>query len=282
MYASEPETMKGSIFLLTLLLLVNTVSAAENASVLLHGEKTDVVLGEDIILKLSAVNIITNPVMAVQVILIPPSGMSVTSSDFVTSGAGQFTSTFNLNPSAGKDIEVRIKTNQVGDFNVTGRVIYYFGNDKTTKEDHSVSLPIIVRVPPVPTKAPPIEIVPEFGTNTWILIGIIALLLLFGAIYISGKALKRQSKIKDAQMNILIKEKEKASEIKEIDDDIETWKNWKKAVAESRKDIDDEDVHDIDDIQSSSEKGGVQINIKNSIVRNSNIGGGKRNDRNTK
>ena len=70
MYASESETMKGSIFLLTLLLLVNTVSAAENASVLLHGEKTDVILGEGIILKLSAVNIITNPVMAVQVILI--------------------------------------------------------------------------------------------------------------------------------------------------------------------------------------------------------------------
>ncbi|MFH1323367.1 MAG: hypothetical protein ABIH80_06020 [Methanobacteriota archaeon] len=80
MYASEPETMKGSIFFLALLLLVNTVSAAENASVVLHGEKTDAVLGEDIILKLSAVNIITKPVMTVHVILIPPSGMSVTSS----------------------------------------------------------------------------------------------------------------------------------------------------------------------------------------------------------
>jgi hypothetical protein len=51
----------------------------------------------------------------------------------------------------------------------------------------------------------------------------------------------------------------------------------KKAVAESKKDIDDKDVHDIDDSQSDSEKGGVRINIKNSIVRNSNIGGGKRN-----
>jgi len=68
--------MKLSIFFFIFLLLVNTVSASENASVLLHGEKTDVVLGEDIILKLSAINIITNPVMTVQVILIPPSGMS--------------------------------------------------------------------------------------------------------------------------------------------------------------------------------------------------------------
>jgi len=52
----------------------------QNASVQLHGEKTNVVLGEDILLKLSAVNLITKPTMHVQVIIIPPSGMSVTSS----------------------------------------------------------------------------------------------------------------------------------------------------------------------------------------------------------
>ena len=80
-------------------------------------------------------------------------------------------------------------------------------------------------------------------------------------------------------MDILIKQKEKASDIKEINDDIEAWKNWKKAVAEPKKDIDEEDVHDIEDLQSNSEKEGLQINIKNSIVRNSNIGGFKRNDR---
>ena len=190
--------MKLSIFFFVFLLLVNTVSAAENASVVLHGEKTDVVIGEDIILKLSAVNIITKPVMTVQVILIPPSGMSVTSSDFVTSGAGQFTSTFKLDPGAGKDIEVRIKTNQAGDFYVTGRVIYYFGDDKSTKEDYSVSLPITVRVPPVPTEAPPIEIVPKFGTNTWLLIGIIALLLLFVAEqYLNKDASIKRKKAQD-------------------------------------------------------------------------------------
>jgi len=110
------------------ILLINVASAANNTtassvSIDLHGEKTDVVLGEDIVLKLSAVNIITKPMMTVQVILIPPSGMSVTSSDFVTSGAGQFTSTFNISTGAGRDIEVRIKTNQAGDFDVKGKVI---------------------------------------------------------------------------------------------------------------------------------------------------------------
>lgn len=50
------------------------------ASVNLYGEKTDVELGENILLKLSAVSLITKPKMKVQIIIIPPSGMSVTSS----------------------------------------------------------------------------------------------------------------------------------------------------------------------------------------------------------
>ena len=115
------------------------------ASVNLHGEKTDVVLGEDVLLKLSAVNLITKPTMHVQVIIIPPSGMSVTSSEFVQSGAGQFTTTYELDSGKGRDIEVRIKSNQVGDFDVDGRIIYYFGDDVENSEDHTLTLPINVR-----------------------------------------------------------------------------------------------------------------------------------------
>ena len=116
-----------------------------SASVQLYGEKTDVTLGEDILLKLSAVNLITKPTMHVQVILLPPSGMSVTSSEFVLSGAGQYTTTYELEPGQGKDIEVRIKSNQVGNFNVNGRVIYYFEGDLENAEDHKLTLPIKVR-----------------------------------------------------------------------------------------------------------------------------------------
>nr|QNO49570.1 hypothetical protein IDCAPMJN_00006 [Methanosarcinales archaeon ANME-2c ERB4] len=115
------------------------------ASVQLHGEKTNVVLGEDILLKLSAVNLITKPTMHVQVIIIPPSGMSVTSSAFAKSGAGQYTTTYELEPGSGKDIEVAIRSNQVGDFDVNGRIIYYFGDDREDAEDHTLTLPITVR-----------------------------------------------------------------------------------------------------------------------------------------
>ena len=124
----------------------STASNIPTASVNLHGEKTDVALGEDVLLKLSAVNIIGNPTMHVQVIIIPPSGWSVTSSEFAKSGAGQYTTTYELESGGGKDIEVRIVPNQIGDdFQVKGRIIYYFGDDLATREDHTLNLPIMVR-----------------------------------------------------------------------------------------------------------------------------------------
>jgi PGF-CTERM protein len=115
------------------------------ASVHLHGEKTDVIKGEDILLKLAAVNLITKPVMHVQVIITPPSGMSVTSSEFVTSGAGLFTASYEIEPGVGRDIEVKLRSNQVGDFVVNGRIVYYFGDDIDGAEDHTLTLPITVR-----------------------------------------------------------------------------------------------------------------------------------------
>jgi hypothetical protein len=139
---------------------------SKSASVSLTGEKTDVVFGEDILLKLSAVNLITKPVMHVQVIILLPSGMSVTSSEFSKSGTNQFTTNYELDPGDGKDIEVKIRPNQAGDFNVNGRIVYYFGDEKDKAEDHTLNLPIKVRKGPDdsaqtpipnPTKSPGFE-----------------------------------------------------------------------------------------------------------------------------
>jgi len=140
----------------------NTGQNSKSTSVSLHGEKTDVVMGEDILLKLSAVNLITKPKMHVQVIIIPPSGMSVTSSEFSKSAAGQFTANYQLEPGDGKDIEVRIRSNQIGDFNVNGRIIYYFGNDKEKAEDQTLNLPIKVRKEIASTQEPVGKSTPGF------------------------------------------------------------------------------------------------------------------------
>jgi len=133
--------------------------APPSASVSLHGEKTEVVSGEDILLKLSAVNLITKPTMHVQVIIIPPSGMMVSSSEFVQSGAGQYTTTYELEPGQGRDIEVRIESSQVGDFNVEGRVVYYFGEDIQNAEDYTLDLPIKVKA----SSDSPEKAIPGFG-----------------------------------------------------------------------------------------------------------------------
>lgn len=130
---------------------------SSSASVSLQGEKTNVNVGEDILLKLSAVNLITKPPMHVQVIIIPPSGMSVSSSEFVESGAGQYTTTYDLEPGKGKDIEVRIVANQVGNFNVNGRIVYYFGENKKDIEDYTLDLPIYVKEAPDTPDAQPMS-----------------------------------------------------------------------------------------------------------------------------
>lgn len=149
-----------------------------SASINLYGEKTEVIIGEDVIFKLSAVNKITKPTMTVQVILIPPSGMSVTSSEFVTSGAGQFTSTFKLDAGAGRDIEIRVKTNQQGEFVMGGELIYYYGNDISNAEEQTLSLPIKVNpyVPPSVTSTTP---VPGPGEGQFPVYGLLIIIIIF-------------------------------------------------------------------------------------------------------
>lgn len=215
-------------------------AAKPSASVQLHGEKTDVVLGEDVILKLSAVNLITKPVMTVQVILIPPSGMSVTSTEFVISGAGQYTTTYTINPGTGRDIEVRIRTNQTGDFEVEGRIVYYYGEDKETAEDHTLTLPIKVK--------PDESAVREF---------------------------ERFQKVKDAETELLIEQKESEADFEEAKRGIEALRLLKQAKAEGRKgEVGIE--QDVADKERADEPGRFHLTENGSIIQRSNIGASTR------
>ncbi len=58
---------------------------------------------------------------------------------------------------------MRIAANQVGDFNVIGRVVYYFGDNKTDGEDYTLDLPIQVtdqNSQPTPDKSVTIPNIP--------------------------------------------------------------------------------------------------------------------------
>ena len=122
----------------------------EEVYVYLHGDKTDVIVGEEAILSLSTVNLITKPTMTLQLILKVPSGMSISSAEFIESGAGQYTATYTVEPGKERHIGVSIKTNEPGDFTVVGTIAYYFEGDKSTAEYKNVKLP--VKVNPISTQ----------------------------------------------------------------------------------------------------------------------------------
>ncbi len=161
-----------------------------SASVSLHREKTNVVVGEDVLLKLSVVNLITKPVMNVQVIIKPPSGMSVTSTEFSQGAAGQYTSTYKLDPGASRDIEVRLKPNEKGNFIVEGWVVYYFGDDITSKKEEILKEPITVRLSgEITPTAKPQDGDTSDGSST--ILGLIAIIaIIFTAYVIFNKVSK--------------------------------------------------------------------------------------------
>jgi PKD repeat protein len=111
-------------------------------NIYLHCIKTSVSVGEETQSTLSVTNLNDKPIVYAQVILMPPSGTSVTSSEFVQSSGGQYEATYDINPGGSKNIGVNIKANQVGDFDIKGRVHYYFGDDKKDAEDYPLDLSI--------------------------------------------------------------------------------------------------------------------------------------------
>jgi hypothetical protein len=115
-------------------------------SVDLHGERTNIELGQESLLKGSIVSFNTNrDKMHAQIVIIPPSGVSVVSADFVKSPAGQYASDFELDPGKGKDIEVTIIPNEVGEFKVSSKITYYFGDNKDDNGYEEVKLDIKAR-----------------------------------------------------------------------------------------------------------------------------------------
>ena len=158
-----------------------------SSSINFYGEKTDVYMGEDILAKLSIVNLVSNPKMHAQVIILPSSGMSVTSADFAQLAAGQFSADYDLDPGKGNIIEITLRSNQIGEFDIKGRVVYYFGNDSGNTQDYALDLPILVRRPTVLTDVADKNGQPKGlqGFEVIILgVGLIAFVLIFSIILI--------------------------------------------------------------------------------------------------
>jgi len=109
----------------------------------LRADRTTINKGEESILTLSATNIITKPSMMAQFILTIPAGVQVTSTELVTSGGGQYSTTYTIEPGDTRYISARIQGKEKGKFVVEGRVIYHFG-DVSDKHDETQVVEITV------------------------------------------------------------------------------------------------------------------------------------------
>lgn len=113
-------------------------------SVYFGSTRTTINKGEDAIFTLSAVNPIGNPPMTVQLILKPPSGVSVTSSSFAKAGSGIYTCTQAIESGDNvRSIEVRLNGNQAGTHEIESEVYYMFeGSPKSPTRYETLTLTI--------------------------------------------------------------------------------------------------------------------------------------------
>ena len=138
--------------------------------------RTTIKKGEDAIFTLSAVNPIGNPPMTVQLILKPPSGVSVTSSSFAKAGSGIYTCTQTIESGDNvRSIEVRLTGNQAGTHEIESEVYYQFeGSPKSPTRYETLTL--VVDDPDSAPLTPTPKPSPGFAA----VVAIIGLLLAYG------------------------------------------------------------------------------------------------------
>ena len=138
----------------------------------LYGHKTDITVGETVILYLSVVNPITSPgTLKVQLTLQIPSGWSITSGEFSPPVGGFQTAVYEIEQGPGpKTIGIHMLANQPFDDVITGYTDYYFVKQPEPKYHKEVNEPVTAKekkLLPSPTPRPaetpaPRPIIPGF------------------------------------------------------------------------------------------------------------------------
>ena len=115
--------------------------------------RTAIKKGEDAIFTLSAVNPIGNPSMTAQLILKPPSGVSVTSSSFAKAGSGIYTCAQTIESGDNvRSIEVHLTGNQIGMHKIASEVYHQFeGSPKSPTRYETLTLVVEPGYAPAPT-----------------------------------------------------------------------------------------------------------------------------------
>ena len=108
----------------------------------LYGQRTDVLIGDEIILILSVVNPITSQGdLVVQLTLRIPSGWSVSSTEFSTATTGLATAVYRIERGKQRHISVNLKANEPFQGQITGEIDYYVDGNEAKHHIES-SLPV--------------------------------------------------------------------------------------------------------------------------------------------
>lgn len=111
----------------------------------LNVEKTNLTLGEDIIVKVNAINPANKSELHYFVVLYPDLGMNLKSPDFEMVEKGGYMLHTHIEPGEEKKIETRITINNTGNFILKGRIIYYYEDDLANITDRESIIQINVK-----------------------------------------------------------------------------------------------------------------------------------------
>lgn len=139
----------------------------------LYGQRTDVLIGDEVILILSVVNPITSPGdLIVQLTLRIPSGWSVTSSEFSTATTGLATAVYRVEKGAQRHISVNLRANEPYQGQITGNIDYYVEGDEAKHRTES-SLPVVAQKE-ASKQGPASGASGDSGKGTlWVIVGVV-------------------------------------------------------------------------------------------------------------
>ncbi len=135
----------------------------------LYGHKTNVIVGEEVILYLSVINPITSPgTLKVQLTLQVPSGWSITSGEFSPPVGGFQTAVYEIEQGPDtKTIGIHMLANQPFDGLITGYTDYYFVEQPETKYHKEVNEPVTAKQTEPSPSAPSLPpVTPNGGIST--------------------------------------------------------------------------------------------------------------------
>lgn len=152
----------------------------------LYGQRTDVLVGDEVILILSVVNPITSPGdLVVQLTLRIPSGWSVTSTEFSTATTGLATAVYRVEKGKQRHISVNLRANEPFQGQIVGNIDYYIEGNNAKHRTES-SLPVVARKE-APRHEPPSEASGSSGKGTlWVIVGVV-LGIISAAGYVASK-----------------------------------------------------------------------------------------------